>query len=93
MIKKLTVQPPANTLPAPDAFDLEADLYSHSTAITWTSPDHDLIKKAPRVVVEELEENDNFEGMGSIFGWIAESGEDKYGVGETMLEWWSHALE
>jgi hypothetical protein len=77
----------------PEAYDLEADLYSSATTISWTSDKLNLCKKAPRVAVEELEENDEFQGLGSIFGWFTEEGEDKYQVGETFLEWWSHALE
>lgn len=71
------MQPPTGGLPAPAPYDTTAPLYSKATAITWTSPEHDLVKKAPRPVVEEVENFDEFDGMGSIFGWFMEAGEDK----------------
>lgn len=51
------------------------------------------VKKAPRVKIEELEEYDDFNGVGSFFNWFAEGGVDGYGLGENFLEWWTHATE
>lgn len=94
MLKKaLTVKPPKGT-PAPSPYDLDADLYtSASEPIQWTSPEHDLCKKAPRPKLEDLEEFDSFDGVGSFFCWFAEDGRDGLGLGESVLEWKSSAIE
>ncbi|KAM0754478.1 hypothetical protein T439DRAFT_296828 [Meredithblackwellia eburnea MCA 4105] len=96
--KSLTVTPPASlSLPAPSPWDLDATLYLLPTpkdkAIKWTSDAHNLIKKAPRVKVDELEEYDDFNGLGSFFNWFEEEGKDELGIGETLLEWKGNALE
>ncbi|GAA5915422.1 hypothetical protein JCM5296_002631 [Sporobolomyces johnsonii] len=95
--KKLTLTPPASLKPAPEApasYDLEAPLYLVPSApISWTSPEHDLTKKAPKTVPQDLEEFDEFGGPGSFFNWFTEEGEDEMGLGELLLEWWGHAAE
>ncbi|GAA6036458.1 hypothetical protein JCM8097_003517 [Rhodosporidiobolus ruineniae] len=95
--KKVTVTPPKSIKPAPEpvqSFDLEAPLYLlPGTSITWTSKDHDLTAKKPRVKATDLEEFDNFDGNGSFFNWFAEEGEDAMSIAETLLEWWGHASE
>lgn len=69
-------------------------MYLTSVApITWTSKDHDLTLKSPRVEVEELEEFDEFNGHGSFFCWFSEVGLDNRGLGDDFLEWWSHVTE
>ncbi|KAL8277270.1 hypothetical protein RQP46_010339 [Phenoliferia psychrophenolica] len=92
--KSLTVTPPAGT-ETPSEYDLDADLYALPVVepIKWTSPDHDLTKKAPRPKMEDLEEFDAFDGMGSFFCWFGEDGKDGLGIGETLLEWKSNAIE
>ncbi|KAK4699854.1 hypothetical protein P7C70_g6401, partial [Phenoliferia sp. Uapishka_3] len=95
LTKSLTVTPSGpNAAPAPTPYDLDADLYlSASTPIKWTSPDHDLTKKAPRPDLETLEEFDAFDGMGSFFNWFGETGRDGMGIGESLLEWKGNAIE
>ncbi|GAA6005551.1 hypothetical protein JCM11491_003682 [Sporobolomyces phaffii] len=97
--KKVTVTPPKGSehaeLPTP-AYDLDAPVFLlASTPITWTSDEHNLVKKAPKVNVLELEEFDEgFDGSaGSFFNWFLQEGEDDMGLGETLLDWWSHATE
>ncbi|GAA5961760.1 hypothetical protein JCM3765_004061 [Sporobolomyces pararoseus] len=97
--KKVTVTPPKGSEHeslSSSPYDLDAPLFLlPSTPITWTSEDHNLVKKAPKVNVLELEEfDDGFSGSaGSFFNWFATEGEDDMGLGETLLEWWSHATE
>lgn len=82
--------------PTPSPYDLDAPLFLlASSPITWTSNEHNLVKKAPKVNVLELEEFDEgFSGStGSFFNWFASEGDDDMGLGETLLEWWSHATE
>ncbi|GAA5860100.1 hypothetical protein JCM8547_009177 [Rhodosporidiobolus lusitaniae] len=102
LVASFTVTPPSSLKPAPEpvsSFDLEAPSYilpsSSSSAIKWTSPEHDLTKKAPRpkVDVEDLEENDEYDGPGSFFNLFKDEGEDKMSIGESLLEWWGHASE
>ena len=91
--KKVTVTPPSTSdAPGPQPYDLEAPSFTSSTKISWTSPDHDLVKKSPRVNVGELENYDEFAGFGSFFNWFGESGADM-GLSEDFLDWWGHALE
>lgn len=92
---------------------------SAATPISWTSKEHNLVLKAPKVGhtaggccgghshshaadashspgqvdIQELEENDEFTGPGSFFNIFSATGEDVEGLGETLLEWWAHALE
>ncbi|GAA5841403.1 hypothetical protein JCM11251_006178 [Rhodosporidiobolus azoricus] len=96
--KKLSPVPPPSVKdapPAPSSFDLDAPLYllPSSSGPTWTSKEHDLTKKAPRVDPAKLEEYDDFGGPGSFFNWFQEEGEDVMGVGESLLEWYGHASE
>lgn len=97
LTKKLTLTPPASLEPKPETpspFDLEAPVYlGPKTAITWTSPDHDLTKKAPRADVQDKEEFDEFDGTGSFFNFFTDEGEDPTGMGEILLEWFGHATE
>lgn len=95
LTKSLSATPPADSAaPKPSPYDLEADMYLTSVApITWTSKEHDLTLKSPRVEVEELEEFDEFNGHGSFFCWFSEVGLDNRGLGDDFLEWWSHATE
>lgn len=96
--KSFTITPPSSLTPAPEpvtSHDLEAPLYLvGSTPISWTSPDHDLTKKAPRgAAPTDKEEYDGLEGPGSFFNLFTEEGEDTMDVGQTFLEWWGHATE
>ncbi|GAA5938568.1 Vps75p [Sporobolomyces koalae] len=96
--KKVTVSPPkpSGDTPAPSPHDLDAPLYLlPSSKISWTSDEHNLVKKAPRVNVLDMEEFDEeFDGStGSFFNWFNEEGEDEMGLAETLLEWWTHATE
>lgn len=96
--KRVTVTPPKSSEEAsetPSPYDLDAPLFLlPSSPITWTSDEHNLIKKAPKVNVLELEQFDEFEGStGSFFNWFAQEGEDDIGLAEYLLEWWSHATE
>ncbi|TKA51829.1 hypothetical protein B0A53_05181 [Rhodotorula sp. CCFEE 5036] len=97
LTKKLTLTPPASLEPKPETpspYDLEAPVYlGPKTPITWTSPDHDLTKKAPRANVEDKEEFDEFDGTGSFFNFFTDEGEDPTGMGEILLEWFGHATE
>ncbi|GAA5909551.1 Vps75p [Sporobolomyces salmoneus] len=96
--KKVTVTPPKGSeheslLPSP--YDLDAPLFLLPSKLPWTSDEHNLVKKAPKVNVLEMEEFDeDFSGSaGSFFNWFETEGEDDMGLGETLLEWWSHATE
>lgn len=96
--KRVTVTPPKSSEEAsetPGPYDLDAPLFLlPSSPITWTSDEHNLIKKAPKVNVLELEQFDEFEGSaGSFFNWFTQEGEDDIGLAEYLLEWWSHATE
>jgi hypothetical protein len=93
LTKKVTVTPPSTSSDGgPLPYDLSAPSYTAFSKISWTSPDHDLTKKAPKVNLEELETYDEFAGFGSLFCWFGESGLDS-GLAEDFLEWWGHALE
>lgn len=94
--KKITCTPPSTSSSdsGPEPYDLEAPSYTSFCKITWTSDDKDLTKLAPRVNPAELEEFDEFSGMGSFFNWFKEEGsDDTFHLGEELLEWYSHALE
>lgn len=95
--KRVTVTPPkpSEDTPSPSPHDLDAPLFLlPASPITWTSDDHNLIKKAPKVNVLELEQFDEFDGStGSFFNWFLQEGEDDIGLAEYLLEWWSHATE
>lgn len=81
---------------APPPFNLEADLFLlPCERPQWTSPEHDLCKKAPRPDIKAMEEFDEFEGQGSFFHLFADvaDGIDEIDVGETLLEWYAHATE
>ncbi|GAA6061072.1 hypothetical protein JCM10212_000115 [Sporobolomyces blumeae] len=93
--KKLTATPPKGTDSEPvTEYDLDAPLYLEKcTPITWTSPEHDLTKKAPRVDPLELEENDEYPGPGSIFNWFLAEGLDETGLGEHLAQVWGSAVE
>lgn len=94
LTKKVTSTPPSTSdAPGPEPFDLDAPSYTSSTPIAWTSPDHDLTKKAPKVNVAELEGYDEFEGHGSFFNWFGASGVDESGLADDLLDWWSNAME
>ncbi|POY76491.1 hypothetical protein BMF94_0692 [Rhodotorula taiwanensis] len=97
LTKKVVLTPPADLKPAPEPaspYDLEAPVYlGPKVAISWTSADHDLTKKAPRTDPEEKEEFDEFGGPGSFFGFFGVEGEDPTGLGEVLLEWYAHATE
>lgn len=94
LIKKLSATPPkSSAAPVPGEFDLEADLYGSKFPITWTSKEHNLCLKAPKVNPEELEEFDDFHGLGSFFNWFSEEGIDDRNLGEDFLEWFPHATE
>lgn len=97
LVKKLTLQPPADLADkadTPKPFDLDVPVYlADKTPIDWTSPDHDLTKKAPRSHADEREEFDEFEGPGSFFNWFGETGEDRTSLAEVLVEWWAHATE
>ncbi|ORY86702.1 hypothetical protein BCR35DRAFT_302421 [Leucosporidium creatinivorum] len=93
--RKFTCTPPSPA-PAPSAFDLEADVYLlPTTAPSWTSPEHNLLLKAPRADPTQMEEFDDFGGPGSFFHLFDDKldGEDQIGMAEILLEWWAHATE
>jgi len=91
--KTLTVSPPSESEPKPKAYDLEAVLYAKPTTITWTSPEHNLSKKAPKLDPSEIGEYDSYGLLGSFFNWFPEEGVDEYHLGETLSDWWYHATE
>lgn len=100
--RKFTVSPPNDMTKdledyqPPQPFNLEADLFMlPCERPQWTSPEHDLCKKAPRPDIKAMEEFDEFEGQGSFFNLFSEQsdGIDEADFGETLLEWWAHASE
>ncbi|KAK4701431.1 hypothetical protein P7C70_g4803, partial [Phenoliferia sp. Uapishka_3] len=67
-----------------------------STPIQWKSDDKNLAKLAPRVDLEDLDDDAEFDenkGIGSFFTYFSIDGEDEQDLGEALLEWRAHALE
>lgn len=74
-------------------YDVDAPLESTPVTITWSSPDHDLTKKKPRIDLDELEDGDEFEGsIGSFFNWFGET-EDRVSASEMVIELHAGAVE
>ncbi|KAL8280876.1 hypothetical protein RQP46_006880 [Phenoliferia psychrophenolica] len=91
-----TVTPPAGET-APKPFDLSPDVYMKPvTTIQWKSDDVNLVKKAPKVDIEDLDDDAEISeetGFGSFFNFFSQSGEDTEEIGEALCEWRVQALE
>jgi hypothetical protein len=63
LTKKFTVAPPeAGSSAELIKYDLDAPTATTPVNITWKDDEHNLVKKAPRVKIETLEEFDEFNG-------------------------------
>lgn len=94
LTKSFTLAPDLD--PSTALYDVDAPVISTPVAINWTSPDHDLVKKKPRINLDEVEEYDeNFDidgSVGSFFNFFSEE-KDTVGIHEALLELHAVAVE
>lgn len=101
LVKSFTVQPPKSKPPkgqgpfeVPAPYDMDAQLYTKATPITWKSDEVNLCKKAPMPKLSEMEAYDEIDGFGSFFTWFEDASPiDPRGLGEQIDDWWPHAIE